>query len=116
MYSPVSLRPLPSSYRPSVVDLPSTQPQDNDDDDDDDDDKEEEEEEEDAAESDENDKDDGQGLQPLADGLVTLSLLPKSRWCNLHNLDIIKVWVETSSAWPHPQYNSVSYHLFVSTC
>ena len=99
MYSPVSLRPLPSSYRPSVVDLPSTQPQD-DDDDDDNDKEEEEEEEEDAedAENDENDKDDSQGLHPLANGLVTLSLLPKSRWCNLHNLDIIKVWVETSSA------------------
>ena len=41
-------------------------------------------EEEDAAESEENNKQDG--LQPLADGLVTLSLLPKSRWCNLHNL------------------------------
>ena len=94
MYSPISLRPLPSSYRPSVVDLPSTQPQD--DGDDDDNDKEEEEVED--AESDENDKDDAQGLQPLADGLVTLSLLPKSRWWNLHNLDIIKVWVETSSA------------------
>ena len=90
MCSPISLRPLPSSYRPSVVDLPSTQPQD-----DDDDDKEEEEED---AESEANDKQDGQGLQPLADGLVTLSLLPKLRWCNLHNLDIIKVWVETSSA------------------
>ena len=106
MYSPVSLRPLPSSYRPSVVDLPSTQPQDDDDDDNDKEEEEEEEEEEekeeeeeeDAAESDENDKDDGRGLQPLADGLVTLSLLPKSRWCNLHNLDIIKVWAETSSA------------------
>ena len=60
--------------------------------DDDDNDKEEE----DAAESEENDKQDG--LQPFVDGLVTLSLLPKSRWYNLHNLDIIKVWVEISSA------------------
>ena len=91
MYSPVSLRPLPSLYRPSVVDLPSTQPQHDDDNDKEEEEKEEEEEED--AESDENDKDDAcQGLQPLADGLVTLSLLPKSRWCNLHNLDIIKVW------------------------
>ena len=98
MYSPISLRPLPSSYRPSVVDLPSTKPQDDDDDVDKEEEEKEEEEEEEDAESDENDKDDGQGLQPLADGLVTLSLLPKSRWCNLHNLDIIKVWVETSSA------------------
>ena len=71
MYSPISLRPLPSSYRPSVVDLPSTQLQDDDDDDDND------KEEEDAAESEVNDKQDGQGLQPLADELVTLSLLPK---------------------------------------
>ena len=81
MYSPVSLRPLPSSYQPSVVDLPSTQPHDDDDDDGNDEEEEEEEEEkEDAVEcDDENDKQDG--LQPLADGLVTLSLLPKSQWC-----------------------------------
>ena len=72
-----------------MVDLPSSQPQDDYDDDNG-------KEEADAAESEENDKQDG--LQPLAGGLVTLSLLPKSRWCNLHNLDIIKVWVETSSA------------------
>ena len=30
-------------------------------------------------------------IVPLADGLVTLSTLPKSRWHNLQNLDIIKL-------------------------
>ena len=30
-------------------------------------------------------------IAPLADGLVTLSTLPKSRWHNLQNLDIIKL-------------------------
>ena len=53
-----------------MVDLSSTQPQDDDDDDND-------KEKEDAVESEENDKQDG--LQSLADGLVTLSLLPKSQ-------------------------------------
>ena len=32
-------------------------------------------------------------VHPLASGLVTLSLLPKSRWCTLQSLDIIKVCV-----------------------
>ena len=39
----------------------------------------------------EENEDERDPLAPLADGLVTLSLLPKSRWYNLHNLDIIKV-------------------------
>ena len=30
-------------------------------------------------------------IAPLADGLVTLSTLPKLRWHNLQNLDIIKL-------------------------
>ena len=110
MYSPVSLRlrPLPSSYRPSVVDLPyphnpicgteTYHPQNHDDDNDN--------EEEDAAESEENDKQDG--LQPLADGLVTLST-PQIVMVQPAQSDIIKVWVETSNAWPHLQYNSVLF-------
>ena len=78
LYTPVSLRPLPSSYKPSLVELPSTQPQSAD----------EEQEEREEEEENEEERD---PLAPLADGLVTLSLLPKSRWYNLHNLDIIKV-------------------------
>ena len=31
-----------------------------------------------------------ENVVPLSDGLVTLSTLPKSRWHNLQNLDIIK--------------------------
>lgn len=38
----------------------------------------------------EGEREDG-SVAPLAEGLLTLSMLPKSRWCNLQNLDIIKV-------------------------
>ena len=38
----------------------------------------------------EGEKEDG-SVAPLAEGLLTLSVLPKSRWSNLQNLDIIKV-------------------------
>ena len=37
-------------------------------------------------------KDKASATSPLAAGLVTLSSLPKSRWHNLQNLDIIKVY------------------------
>nr|XP_028604268.1 WD repeat-containing protein 36 [Podarcis muralis] len=77
LYSLVSLRPLPPDYEPSVVTLPGTCPaQDVD---------VTEEEEEISDEMIEYDS-----PEQLGEALVTLSMLPKSRWKNLLNLDIIK--------------------------
>ncbi|KAG9353652.1 hypothetical protein JZ751_011774 [Albula glossodonta] len=74
--SMVSLRPLPSDYEPTVVTLPGTCPvQDVDDEDDD-------------TPSDE--MIEYVSPEQLDEQLVTLSLLPESRWKNLLNLDIIK--------------------------
>uniref|UniRef100_A0AAY4DNW5 Small-subunit processome Utp21 domain-containing protein n=1 Tax=Denticeps clupeoides TaxID=299321 RepID=A0AAY4DNW5_9TELE len=72
----VSLRPLPADYEPAVVTLPGTY----------DDDDEELEEDMDTAEM-------SVYVSPeqLDQHLVTLSLLPDSRWKNLLNLDVIKV-------------------------
>ncbi len=92
LYSHVSLRPLPASHTPSLYNLPSSAL---------------------STEEDTNRKEKGDDItelvskttedtsditedditeevEPLSEGLVTFSLLPKSRWCNLQHLDIIK--------------------------
>ncbi|XP_035583712.1 WD repeat-containing protein 36 isoform X2 [Zalophus californianus] len=77
LYSVVSLRPLPTDYIPSVVMLPGTcQTQDV------------ELSEETIEPSDEMIEYDSP--EQLNEQLVTLSLLPESRWKNLLNLDVIK--------------------------
>ncbi|KAG8505660.1 WD repeat-containing protein 36, partial [Galemys pyrenaicus] len=77
LYSVVSLRPLPTDYVPSVVTLPGTcQTQDL------------EVSEETIEQSDEMVTYDSP--EQLNEQLVTLSLLPESRWKNLLNLDVIK--------------------------
>uniref|UniRef100_A0ABI7XZM7 WD repeat domain 36 n=1 Tax=Felis catus TaxID=9685 RepID=A0ABI7XZM7_FELCA len=77
LYSVVSLRPLPTDYVPSVVMLPGTcQTQDV------------ELSEETIEPSDEMIEYDSP--EQLNEQLVTLSLLPESRWKNLLNLDVIK--------------------------
>ncbi|XP_073933073.1 WD repeat-containing protein 36 isoform X2 [Castor canadensis] len=77
LYSVVSLRPLPTDYVPSVVMLPGTcQTQDM------------EVSEETVEPSDEMIEYDSP--EQLNEKLVTLSLLPESRWKNLLNLDVIK--------------------------
>nr|XP_020635660.1 WD repeat-containing protein 36 [Pogona vitticeps] len=76
LYSLVSLRPLPSDYEPAVVMLPGTCPAQ---------DVEVTEEEEASDEMIEYDS-----PEQLGEALVTLSVLPESRWKNLLSLDIIK--------------------------
>ncbi|NXB17339.1 WDR36 protein, partial [Rhagologus leucostigma] len=76
LYSLVSLRPLPADYEPSLVTLPSTCPMQDVD-----------------VSGDEEPCDEMiEYVSPeqLGEQLVTLSLLPESRWKNLLNLDIIK--------------------------
>lgn len=93
LYSHVSLRPLPSDHIPSLVALPNTAVS-----------LEEEEEarnKEDKADFDlvSTEKDSAEPTPkegvaedpcPLSEDLVTLSTLPKSRWYNLQQLDVIK--------------------------
>ncbi|KAJ8287031.1 hypothetical protein GJAV_G00046230 [Gymnothorax javanicus] len=74
--SMVSLRPLPSDYEPVVVTLPGSCPVED----------EEDEEEEGPAEE----MIEYESPEQLDEHLVTLSLLPDSRWKNLLHLDIIK--------------------------
>ncbi|XP_063066369.1 WD repeat-containing protein 36 [Engraulis encrasicolus] len=75
--SVVSLRPLPADYEPEVLMLPGTCP----------------------SHDDEEEEDEGMDVSELAEyvspeqldqHLITLSLLPDSRWKNLLSLDIIK--------------------------
>ena len=97
LYSHVSLRPLPPDHTPSLTELPTDAIV-----------------EVDTEESEQNEEEEGfiidtkgsetqdltkllaedpsseERTAPLSDGLVTLSTLPKSRWHNLQNLDIIK--------------------------
>ncbi|XP_041915856.1 WD repeat-containing protein 36 [Alosa sapidissima] len=75
--SVVSLRPLPADYEPAVVMLPGTFPSHDDED--------EEEEDMDSSEL-------ADYISPaqLDQHLITLSLLPDSRWKNLLHLDVIK--------------------------
>ncbi|KAG9487945.1 hypothetical protein GDO78_007643 [Eleutherodactylus coqui] len=76
LYSLVSLRPLPSDYEPLVVMLPGAS----------------EEIEEDVVEVVDASEDmmEYESPEQLAEQLVTLSVLPESRWKNLLNLDVIK--------------------------
>lgn len=80
LYSHVSLKPLPADHEPKLVELPTTAVLDAD--------------SSDKAAVLEEDVDDGEEYkspEQIADELVTLSLLPTSRWLNLLNLDIIKM-------------------------
>ena len=82
MYSHVSLRPLSEKTKPTFTDLPTTKLTEHDETD-----------VESNTQRNENDltmDDVSEKCTPLAEGLVTLSMLPKSRWSNLQNLDIIK--------------------------
>ena len=89
MYSHVSLRPLSSNAIPTPTQLPTTRMTQLDEANDDIT-------EEAKVETDEPAEvkmlaeDVSEKCTPLADGLVTLSSLPKSRWSNLLNLDVIK--------------------------
>ncbi|XP_075692850.1 WD repeat-containing protein 36 [Rhinoderma darwinii] len=76
LFSLVSLRPLPSNYEPIVVMLPGAA----------------DEVEEDIVEIEDASEDMMEYESPdqLGEQLVTLSLLPDSRWKNLLNLDVIK--------------------------
>ncbi|XP_036385144.1 WD repeat-containing protein 36 [Megalops cyprinoides] len=74
--SMVSLRPLPSDYEPTVVMLPGSCPAPDADDEDDD--------------TPSDDMIEYVSPEQLDEHLVTLSLLPDSRWKNLLHLDIIK--------------------------
>ena len=96
MYSHVSLRPLPSDYTPTFTDLPTTRITDQEVENDErmnqleaveDETKESQITEIDSLYS----EDISKQCTPLSEGLVTLSSLPKSRWSNLQNLDIIKL-------------------------
>ncbi|XP_064385749.1 WD repeat-containing protein 36-like isoform X4 [Halichondria panicea] len=82
MYSHVSLRPLSEKIKPTFTDLPTTKLTEHDETD-----------VESNTQRNENEltmDDVSEKCTPLAEGLVTLSMLPKSRWSNLQNLDIIK--------------------------
>ncbi|XP_077146374.1 WD repeat-containing protein 36 [Ranitomeya variabilis] len=76
LFSLVSLRPLPTNYEPMVVMLPGAA----------DDTEEDIVEVEDATD----DVMEYESPEQLGEKLVTLSLLPESRWKNLLNLDVIK--------------------------
>ncbi|XP_029921295.1 WD repeat-containing protein 36 [Myripristis murdjan] len=72
----VSLRPLPADYQPAAVTLPGSQP--------------DEAEQEVTSQDDGEDDDEYESPQQLGAELVTLSLLPESRWKSLLHLDAIK--------------------------
>ncbi|XP_056602889.1 WD repeat-containing protein 36 [Triplophysa dalaica] len=73
----VSLRPLPADYEPTVIMLPGTCPvQDT--------------EEDDVVELDSSEMAEYISPEQLAEQLITLSLIPDSRWKNLLHLDVIK--------------------------
>ncbi|KAK3090298.1 hypothetical protein FSP39_010724 [Pinctada imbricata] len=79
LYSHVPLKQLPPDYEPVVMEMPSTKRRSEQVDETVD------EEEEDYCQS------EFKSLEQISDELVTLSLLPKSRWHNLLNLDIVKM-------------------------
>uniref|UniRef100_UPI00398F518B WD repeat-containing protein 36 isoform X2 n=1 Tax=Pristiophorus japonicus TaxID=55135 RepID=UPI00398F518B len=77
LYNIISLRPLPADYQPSVIMLPGMCQQ------------------QELETSDKEEEVEGQMIEydsseQLGEQLVTLSLLPESRWKNLLNLDVIK--------------------------
>uniref|UniRef100_A0A4W3JTU3 WD repeat domain 36 n=1 Tax=Callorhinchus milii TaxID=7868 RepID=A0A4W3JTU3_CALMI len=77
LYRLVSLRPLPADFEPSIVMLPGTCPP----------------QELETSEDEEEANDlmiEYESPEQLGEQLVTLSLLPESRWKNLFNLDVIK--------------------------
>lgn len=90
LYGPVSLKPLPHNYKPCPLPLPRSGALEDDKDIL-------------GAETDEEDiKEEGDtgeefeqcsesSSEPLMEGLVTLSTLPKSHWASLPNLEVIKV-------------------------
>lgn len=80
LYTHVSLTPLPDDYTPKLADLPNTSALDN--------------ESSELAQSgleDDIEEDQYKSPEQIADELVSLSLLPTSRWLNLLNLDIIQM-------------------------
>lgn len=88
LYCPVSLRPLTSDHKPSVIDLPCVRADSSDDIDD-----EEEITDESGFLNDQEMDADVEYKSPeqIASELITLSELPASRWKNLLNIDEIKV-------------------------
>ena len=82
LYTQVSLRSIEDDFEPKTAPLPGAAPKRTQSEDDDDD-------EEHLA--DEEDDELFSSPEQLADSLVTLSLLPDSRWKNLLSLDAIKV-------------------------
>ncbi|GFS13535.1 WD repeat-containing protein 36 [Elysia marginata] len=80
LYSHVFLRPLPADYEPRLAELPTTVISDSDNHD-----------SSAAIDEDEENGEEYKSPEQIADELVTLSLLPTSRWLNLLNLDIIKI-------------------------
>ena len=92
MYGPVSLKPLPHNYKPRPLPLPRTGALE--------DDKDvlgtetdEEDVEEEGEAREEVDQSDEGSSEPLMEGLLTLSTLPKSHWASLPNLELIKVGI-----------------------
>ncbi|CAC5374475.1 UTP21 [Mytilus coruscus] len=81
LYTFVSLRPLPEDYEPDTLELPATQYERKETD---------EEDEKDDKDMDDYELSEFKSPEQLSDELITLSLLPNSRWQNLLNLDIIK--------------------------
>ncbi|BFY99565.1 hypothetical protein BsWGS_02605 [Bradybaena similaris] len=75
LYTHVSLAPLPPDYEPKLSELPGTTATD----------------EEFMEVMDKLEDDEYKSPEQIADELVTLSLLPASRWLNLLNLDVIKM-------------------------
>ncbi|KAI8786613.1 WD repeat-containing protein 36 isoform X1 [Biomphalaria glabrata] len=80
LYSHVSLTPIPVDYTPKLAQLPSTVISDP-----------ESSEMLNGSTEEEDFEDDYKSPEQIASELVTLSLLPTSRWLNLLNLDIIKM-------------------------
>uniref|UniRef100_A0A672KXX1 WD repeat-containing protein 36-like n=1 Tax=Sinocyclocheilus grahami TaxID=75366 RepID=A0A672KXX1_SINGR len=80
----VSLRPLPADYEPTVIMLPGTCPS-------------RDTEEEEVLDADSSEMAEYISPAQLDEHLITLSLLPDSRWKNLLHLDIIKVYVFKST-------------------
>ncbi|KAK3793159.1 hypothetical protein RRG08_024990 [Elysia crispata] len=80
LYSHVSLTPLSADYEPQLTELPTTVASDSDIQDN-----------QASAAEDGQDDEEYKSSEQIADELVTLSLLPTSRWLNLLHLDIIKM-------------------------
>lgn len=89
---PVSLRPLPADYQPTETTLPGVTA----------------EEAEQEVQPEEVD-DAYQSAEQLGAELVTLSLLPESRWKSLLHLDVIKVsWMTSCTSAGSPSHTGLS--------